>query len=65
MLLGIGLWFTLILGLRLELWFALAGDDAQGLGLDLDSYPKVTDPCWPGTLTDCLNLTYQPFPGPA
>lgn len=32
----------------LEFWF---GGDAQGLGLDLDSYPKGTDSCWTCALT--------------
>lgn len=42
MLLGIGLWFILTLGLELELWFGLMGVSAQGLGLDLD--PKLQIP---------------------
>lgn len=32
------------LGLGLGVRFGLAGDGAQGLGLDLNSYPTVTDP---------------------
>lgn len=50
-LLDIGLWFILTSGVGLELWFGLVGDDTQGLGLDLDSHPQVTDSHWSCTLT--------------
>lgn len=49
-------------GIRILVW---SGDDAQGLGLglDLDSYPKGTDPCWPCALTYCeFNLSTLPRP---
>lgn len=45
-------------GIRILVWLC---DDAQGLGLDSDSYPKGTDPCWPCALTYCeFNLSTLP-----
>lgn len=45
-------------GMRILVWL---GNDVQGLGLDLDSYPKGTDPCWPCALTYCeFNLSTLP-----
>lgn len=47
-------------GISILVW---SGDDAQRLGLGLDSYPRATDPCWPCALTYCeFNLSTLPRP---